>query len=462
MGGGMRFLGLTGNAYISDNEIRNNSLTSEKSQGAGIDVGLAEDKVFIRNNIIEYNHLSSSYASWGAGISFILDNELIVENNHITYNTTEATQFCPGAGLYSERASGLVEFRNNYLSYNTGTGSTLGGGIAYHNTFGNKVIFDGNVFEYNENRIGAGLWTYNSFDMVISNNVFRKNVANMNGGGLYMRFNPGNEMECAAVGLRGEAGVQQNEPVRIAGEHPLIINNTFVENEAVWGGGMFTEHQAEYPLIVNSIFWNNTANLGDEIYHTGTDSLLISYCDLDMTPDTAIRGKWRGNHNLFIDPGFCDTTCHIDESSPCVNAGIDSLLMDGVWYFAPDLDFEADERPYPSIYCDPVPDIGADEIEFDCNKIPLIIQNSKLKIQNYPNPFSNFTTIEFNLPEDLEVTLKLYDLTGRVIRSLVSGHLEQGQHTITLQSGELQSGIYILRLTANREPRTANCKLVVQ
>jgi len=73
--------------------------------------------------------------------------------------------------------------------------------------------------------------------------------------------------------------------------------------------------------------------------------------------------------------------------------------------------------------------------------------------QNYPNPFNPTTTIEFTLPRAGEVSLKIYDILGRLVANPIRQRLEAGQHKITWggtdQSGkEVASGIYLYRLTS--------------
>jgi len=80
--------------------------------------------------------------------------------------------------------------------------------------------------------------------------------------------------------------------------------------------------------------------------------------------------------------------------------------------------------------------------------------------QNHPNPFSNTTTIEFHLVKDEKVSLKIHDLTGREIETLVSGRLEKGEHSVIFHAGKIKSGIYLLTLTAGEQRVTK--KLVVQ
>lgn len=62
--------------------------------------------------------------------------------------------------------------------------------------------------------------------------------------------------------------------------------------------------------------------------------------------------------------------------------------------------------------------------------------------QNYPNPFNNQTTIKFEIPEKDIVSLKLYDLTGNEIQTLINEELNRGKYSITLDANKLSSGVY--------------------
>jgi photosystem II stability/assembly factor-like uncharacterized protein len=68
--------------------------------------------------------------------------------------------------------------------------------------------------------------------------------------------------------------------------------------------------------------------------------------------------------------------------------------------------------------------------------------------QNYPNPFNPSTTISFFIPEKARVTLIIYDIMGREIKSFVK-QLEKGEHNFKFISDNLPSGIYIYSLIAN-------------
>ncbi|MCW8848424.1 MAG: T9SS type A sorting domain-containing protein [Melioribacteraceae bacterium] len=68
--------------------------------------------------------------------------------------------------------------------------------------------------------------------------------------------------------------------------------------------------------------------------------------------------------------------------------------------------------------------------------------------QNYPNPFNPITTINFSLPYKSFVSLKVYDLLGREIKTLVSGEKKPGYYNIQFGSEQLSSGIYFYKLEA--------------
>ena len=62
--------------------------------------------------------------------------------------------------------------------------------------------------------------------------------------------------------------------------------------------------------------------------------------------------------------------------------------------------------------------------------------------QNYPNPFNPATTIKFALPKDVNVTLKIYDLLGREVKTLVNEIKKSGYYEVSFDGSSLASGIY--------------------
>ena len=69
-------------------------------------------------------------------------------------------------------------------------------------------------------------------------------------------------------------------------------------------------------------------------------------------------------------------------------------------------------------------------------------------LQNYPNPFNPLTTIEFTLPKSEIVTLKVYNILGEEIATLVNKKLHSGNYTYNFDGSNLASGVYLYRIEA--------------
>lgn len=68
--------------------------------------------------------------------------------------------------------------------------------------------------------------------------------------------------------------------------------------------------------------------------------------------------------------------------------------------------------------------------------------------QNYPNPFNPTTVIGYQLPKDSYVTLKVYDILGKEVTTLVNRRQNAGYYNITFHAANFSSGVYFYRLTA--------------
>lgn len=76
-------------------------------------------------------------------------------------------------------------------------------------------------------------------------------------------------------------------------------------------------------------------------------------------------------------------------------------------------------------------------------------QPSEFKLcANFPNPFNPSTMIVFYMPRNENVTLKIYDLTGREVETLVEGEVPPGEHRMQWNAQGLASGVYLCRMTA--------------
>lgn len=83
-------------------------------------------------------------------------------------------------------------------------------------------------------------------------------------------------------------------------------------------------------------------------------------------------------------------------------------------------------------------------IEYDNN----IIAGSYNLEQNYPNPFNPSTTISFTLPERSFTILKVYDILGKEVATLINEEMNQGKHAIHFNAANFASGVYLYTLQA--------------
>ncbi|MDD5361877.1 MAG: T9SS type A sorting domain-containing protein [Ignavibacteria bacterium] len=74
--------------------------------------------------------------------------------------------------------------------------------------------------------------------------------------------------------------------------------------------------------------------------------------------------------------------------------------------------------------------------------------------QNYPNPFNPVTRINFSIPVNSLVTIKVYDLLGREVRQLVNDNMNEGVFMIDFNGADLASGVYFVRMTADSRTGT--------
>jgi len=80
--------------------------------------------------------------------------------------------------------------------------------------------------------------------------------------------------------------------------------------------------------------------------------------------------------------------------------------------------------------------------------------------QNFPNPFNPSTSIPFELHQDGMVELKVFDVSGREVATLLNKQLHAGNHTAQFNGSDLSSGLYIYQLSFNGEVSAKNMLLV--
>ncbi len=80
--------------------------------------------------------------------------------------------------------------------------------------------------------------------------------------------------------------------------------------------------------------------------------------------------------------------------------------------------------------------------------------------QNYPNPFNQTTVINYQLPVSGKIILKIYDITGKYVTTLIDSYQSAGSYNIFFDAGKLTSGIYLYKLQADNYSETKKMLLI--
>jgi hypothetical protein len=78
----------------------------------------------------------------------------------------------------------------------------------------------------------------------------------------------------------------------------------------------------------------------------------------------------------------------------------------------------------------------------------------------YPNPFNPVTMLTYDVPSDMNVSMGIYDVRGRLVEELVNDMREQGRYEITWNADQHSSGVYMIKMTAGTAVKVQKVMLV--
>jgi hypothetical protein len=415
--------------------------------GGGIEID--NSAPIIRNNIIEFNELIVDEAVQGSAIDVVVpyDNStLIIENNIIRNNTVQTTDNVfqtNGTIFLYARDSGKAIIRNNSIHNNvlTGESDLFGGGISilgvnspnYICYVDNNKIYMNEVTDTPGSSIqwGGGIY-FQDVMVFVRNNIIAFNSAE-DGGGVYY--------------------YNSSSPPPV---NPVLENNTIFGNNIAlsgYGGALNTNRPYD---IVNCIIWSNSS---PQYYQS---SATITYSNIEQAYPN-------GSNNISLEPEFLDSTYFLlSNTSPCIDSGNPGPMYN---------DVEDPNNPGFALYpaqgtlANDIGHCGGPNSLWWANTWPNIITSVendfvdgisgsyKLNV-NYPNPFNPNTIIKYQIPEISFVTLKVYDVLGSEVATLISEEKDVGNYEVEFDATSLSSGIYFYRLRAGQFVETKKMVLM--
>jgi hypothetical protein len=375
------------------------------------------DKVLIYQCTFEFN-LCDMYGA----VIYVNQASPVITNNTFSKNSGNQHDGAIACIGYSEAI-----IKNNVFSFNHGQYST----VACVYSENNKLIISGNVFSYNSSNFGTGGIFLIGADVRIENNIITHNSGVCGGILCYMN--------CQAV----------------------IINNTIAYNIAKEGAGIYCLTGPD-PILINNVIYGNV-----RIHGIKTSQVYISdpqsdphflYCNIEGGKE-GFEGPGAGNNytglyvnNIDADPLFMNPSSddyRLSDLSPCIGAGIDSVDVEGIWYKVPAFCIMDNPRPTPA---GSMPDIGACESPLGAPVVgieqEITFPEEFVLNQNFPNPFNPSTKIQYSVPQSSQVQIKIYDVLGNEIATLVNETKEAGKYNINFNASKLSSGVYFYTIKA--------------
>ena len=411
----------------------------------------------IRNNVI-----INCWVSVNGGGIFIENSSPCLTDNIITDNYAHQT----GGGIWAGGGSGgtlplriinctvdgnqsnitggmsithpIAEIINNTIINNIGGTGNGAGGIGINSP---SVLLYSNYISGNDGATGGGVAIGGGYTTMIGN-LITNNTAG-HGGGIY-------EASSGAM---------------------CMTNNTIAYNHADsidgWGGGMLSWKDSIN--ISNCIFWGNTGVNGSQLSIAGgwiQTTADISYCDIQFGQESIYSDSFStlfwGPGNIDIDPLF-ETgyfgDYHLSYVSPCIDAG------NPAWeYNDPEDPFNPDYALWPAMGTtrNDMGAFGGGAVNYwlTVEEEESFSPETALVLKSFPNPFSSSCTVCYQLEYPSHVVLSVFDLSGRLVETLVDEVVPAGMYSEYLDGSSLCSGMYLIRLVAGDLSASMRCIVV--
>ena len=395
----------------------------------------------IRNSIIKNSHANNG----GGGINSNKSHLTLIDVDLIGNSAGIAGAI--NAGSNDSTFTANISVTSCLFSSNQATDGTIGGAQLGYGTsvieVHNSEFIDNHATGY------GGLIVRNDF--IIDSCLFVDNTASFYGAGGGISGGTGilsnsvfvnNSIDSLDVNVSsGGGGLSLWSDTNVE-----VLNCTFSGNIANTGGGLSVGNRA-VANVLNSIFYDNFPDqLSLEQWNENCATLSVDYSLVQDGQDsvhfdtTSCVLNW-GVGNIDFDPQFCDPDSgyfSLAEGSPCIGTGHDGANMGALG-------------------------IGCDALSND--ETSSIAPVSFVLHQNYPNPFNPVTTIQYELPENSFVNIRIYDLKGRLVNTLVSKGQTAGYKAIKWAGVDdkgkaVSAGIYLYEIQAGNFRETKKMVLL--
>jgi len=386
------------------------------------------------------------YPDTGSCVLFVSgeDSTAVLKGFTVTHGTGTVTWW-PGDKVTHRDGGGVVVvnsspmIKNNFITNNGITTTCLnGGGIGAHSQSNPKIL--NNVIDSNKASFAAGISIFELSNATIMNNIVCGNIGGWQYGG-------------------GGMGVDVRNAVSYIENNTIVsntANGTYSSASGSGSGGAIVfwfNNTMQQQVLRNNIIWGNKQTSGGQISLIKCSRIAID------AQYNLIEGGYTGTGNINQDPQFLGLNYLLSGTSPCVDAGDTAKIFDDVenpsilgtalWPSLGGLrnDMGAYGGPNVSIF----PNIiTPTEVVSLNHHLPTKITLN----QNYPNPFNPSTTISFTIPSKSFVTLKIFDMLGREIATILSEQLPLGNYTQHWNAANISSGVYFYRLQAGSYTET--------
>ena len=395
----------------------------------------------------------------GGGAIYLVNSNSNLENLIIKDNRKGSHDY-GGAGIFAENSFISINnslIANNFSSSPPHNDDTLTGGIVAMNSI---LELDNNTFYGNSGEFYGGAIHFDtSSSGIITNSIFWENEGPEGITGVATIT-----YSIVQGGWDGEGNIDANplfcDPD--SGDYTLAENSPCVgtgengANMGAFGVGCGIQVDWDFSLsepVIEVMGIDNAWNPGDTIsvemdFCNNTDVAHNWYPGVTIESDSSLTSLHSGH--IWFYAMFADT-CHAISWGAIANT---SIISDTIVEF----------RAYPeALNCQNQPEycINGDTLTFE---VPIVVQVISAEPepftpeefslrQNYPNPFNPVTTLRYDLPENGHITITIYDMLGREVKTLINQTQDAGYRSIIWNATNdydkpVSAGIYLYQIQA--------------